>query len=43
MTSKDLAVALILWKRDQSLPADLYIKLRNEGHNVEALEAKYRR
>jgi hypothetical protein len=40
--SPPVARAIILWKRDQSLPVDLYIQLRNEGHNVERLEAKYR-
>jgi hypothetical protein len=37
-----MATAIILWKRGQPLPVDLYIQLRNEGHNVERLEAKYR-
>jgi hypothetical protein len=41
--SPPIAYAIILWKRGLPLPVDLYIQLRNEGHNVEALEAKYRR
>jgi hypothetical protein len=43
MTSRNLAVALILWKRDQHIPVDLFVKLTNEGHDVPRLEAKYRR
>ena len=38
----DLAVAIILWKRDQHIPVDLFVKLTMAGHNVPHLEAKYR-
>jgi len=37
-----IATAIILWKRGLPLPVDLYVQLRNEGHDVERLEAKYR-
>jgi hypothetical protein len=34
--------AIILWKRGLPIPVDLFIQLHNEGHNMPALEAKYR-
>lgn len=37
-----VALFIILCKRDEPIPVDLYIMLINEGHNVEALERKYR-
>ncbi|AIK68492.1 hypothetical protein Lo5R7ANS_22 [Mesorhizobium phage vB_MloP_Lo5R7ANS] len=38
---KYLTIAKLLWKRGQPLPVDLYMKLTDLGHNVEALERRY--
>jgi hypothetical protein len=36
-----LTLAKLLWKRGQPLPVDLYIKLTDQGFDVEALERHY--
>jgi hypothetical protein len=36
------ALFIILCKRGLPIPVDLYVMLINEGHDVEALERKYR-
>jgi hypothetical protein len=39
--STPLARAILLIKRDQAIPVDLYVQLTTEGHNVEALIRKH--
>lgn len=37
-----LAMAKLIWKRDEPLPVDLHIKLTDLGYDVETLERRYR-
>ncbi|TCR92605.1 hypothetical protein [Rhizobium sp. BK376] len=38
-----MAHAIILWQRGQPIPVDLWVQLQIEGHDMVALEKKYRK